>query len=173
MPVPAGNATIIKIPTGDAGTAETVRLMARCIRQGSTSPHIRSMAVSVAMHYKNDVDKARAVFNFIKSRMRYVRDNALMETLSTADLQVRNFVQSGFASGDCDDHVILLGSLLVSIGYPVRIVTVRVRPGFGSFDHVYLEALIRGTWIPMDGTNKRMPMGWAVPNPSRIKKWSI
>ena len=173
MPVPVANTRVVQIPVGDAGTAATVGYMARCIRQGSTSPQVRSMAVSVAMHYKSDVDKAKAVFNFVRSRMRYVRDNALMETVQTADLQVRNFVQSGFANGDCDDHVVLLGAMLVSIGYPVRIVTVRVRPGMGSFDHVYLEALIRGTWVPMDATNKRMPMGWSVPRPSRIKKWGI
>lgn len=173
MSVPVGSKTIVRTPGGDAGTAATVNYMGRLIRQGSTSPHIRSMAVSVVLHYKTDIEKARAIFQTIQSRMRYVRDNATMETLSSADLQVRNFVSSGFANGDCDDHVILLGSLLVSIGYPVRIVTVRVRSGFGPFDHVYLEALVRGVWIPMDATNKRMPMGWAVARPSRIERWRI
>jgi transglutaminase-like putative cysteine protease len=147
--------------------------MGRLIRKGSTSPQIRSTAVSLAMQQKTDIDKIRNVFNFVKSRMRYIRDNAFMETVASSDFHLKSFVQSGYAAGDCDDHVVLLGSLLTSIGYPVRIVTVRVRPGYGAFDHVYLEVLIRGTWIPLDATNKRMPLGWAVPKPSRIKKWII
>lgn len=173
MPVPVPNARIVQIPKGDAGTAATVRYMARMIRQGSTSPQIRSMAVSLAMHRKTDVEKARSLFDFIRSRMRYVRDNVFMETVSSPGLHLRTFVKAGHAAGDCDDHVVMLGSLLSSVGYPVRIVTVRARPGGGPFDHVYLETLIRGAWIPMDATNKRMPMGWAVPNPSRIKKWGV
>lgn len=173
MPVPVPNARITKIPTGDAGTTETVKYMARCIRQGAASPQIRSMAVSLAMHQKNDVSKARVLFDFVRSRMRYVKDNFFMETVGTAGLHLRTFISSGFAAGDCDDHVVLLGSLLTSIGYPVRIVTVRASRGAGPFEHVYLETLIRGTWIPMDATNKRMPMGWAVPNPTRIRRYYL
>lgn len=173
MPIPIPKKRIVPIPKGDAGTTATVKYMARCIRQGSTSPQIRSMAVSLALHQKTDVDKAKVVFDFVRSRMRYIRDNTFMETVSTPALHLKTFVQAGYAAGDCDDHVVLLGALLTSIGYPVRIVTVRVAKGYGPFQHVYLETLIRGTWIPMDATNKRMPMGWAVPTPTRIRKYSI
>lgn len=173
MPIPVPNVRTIRIPKGDAGTFQTVRLMSQLIRKGSKLPSIRSMAVSIAMQHPNDFEKAKALFSFVRSRMNYVRDNLYNETLSDPDYQIRCFVESGYAAGDCDDHTIFLGSLLTSIGIPVRIVTVRVAPGFGPFDHVYLEALIRGSWIPMDATNKSKNFGWMVPKPSRIRKFSV
>jgi hypothetical protein len=64
-------------------------------------------------------------------------------------------------AGDCDDMTILLGSLLESIGHPVRLVLTGpdpLRPGL--FSHIYLEVNLRGDWIPCDATMPH-PLGWA------------
>jgi hypothetical protein len=34
----------------------------------------------------------------------------------------------------------------------------------GQFDHVYMQALVFGQWIPMDPTEQRY-MGWSPPDP--------
>lgn len=173
MPVPFAAVRTVPIPKGDEGTVKTVQYMARMIREGSKDPSIRQTAISIVLHWPNDVEKVDALYRFVQSRMSYVRDCAYSEALMTANGHVRQFLQAGQSAGDCDDHVIFLGSLIASIGYPIRIVVIRGKPGDGPFDHVYLETLLRGTWVSLDATAKNKPLGWRVPNPSRIRKYNV
>jgi hypothetical protein len=64
-------------------------------------------------------------------------------------------------AGDCDDMTILLGTMLESIGHPIRLVIVGPdisRPKL--FSHIYLEVKYKNKWIPLDATMP-FPMGWA------------
>ena len=63
--------------------------------------------------------------------------------------------------GDCDDQVVLLATLLESVGYPTRFVVAGYNVP-GQLEHVYLQALLDGQWVDMDPT-EQYPMGWAAP----------
>ena len=163
MPLPRPQVTVTDLPRGDAGTFKTVAAMADMIRKGSRHPAVRSLAVSIVYPYKSDLEKAEKLFSYVQRNVNYVRDSALTEMVHSAQYQVSAYHSNGFYHGDCDDHTVLLGSMLLSVGYPVRIVVIRVGRTPGPFNHVYLEALVGTRWIPMDATKKDSPMGWAAP----------
>jgi transglutaminase-like putative cysteine protease len=64
----------------------------------------------------------------------------------------------------------MLGSMLEAVGYPTRITTARMKPGQGSFDHVYLEVNDRTGWVPLDPSNKQREAGEAPPA-NRLRRW--
>ncbi len=162
MPIPIPVSTIRKIPNGDKGTDKTVAYMRDMIRKGSIDPEVRNLAIALTYNTQNNFEKIGNLFNFVQSRMAYVKDNFYVETLQTPHFMTRQFHEAGASFGDCDDHTIFLGSLLIAIGFPVKIVTVRVGQGYGPFNHVYLKTFNNGVWIPLDGTNKNKPMGCEV-----------
>jgi transglutaminase-like putative cysteine protease len=167
-PMPIGRVT--SLPSGDAGTAKTVGVMRKMIKDGSKSLPIRELAANIAMPHPTDRGKIAAVFDFMKQKMKYVRDPLHQEMLAGADYHYATLGTQGSARGDCDDHTIMLGSMLESIGYPTRIATVRMKPGSGGFDHVYLEVNDRKSWIPLDASNKKREAGEAPPH-NRIRRW--
>lgn len=169
-PVPVASRIITKLPAGDAGTAKTVGWMRRLIVQGSKSLPIRETAANLAMRYATDQGKIRAIFDFVKNKMKYVRDPLHQEMLAGADYHYTTMGAEGYARGDCDDHTIMLGAMLESIGYPTRITTARMRPGNGAFDHVFIEVNDRTGWIPLDASNKKREAG-EPPPANRLRRW--
>jgi transglutaminase-like putative cysteine protease len=73
------------------------------------------------------------------------------EFLQGAPFQVGKSLLEGPQNvvGDCDDRAILVQSLLESQGVPTRFVLVR-GPGRPDYSHVYSEAAVGGSWIPLD-----------------------
>jgi len=58
---------------------------------------------------------------------------------------------------------ILLGSMLLSTGHPVRLVLAGFRPHKPhEYSHIYPEVNVFGRWVPIDATVSR-PIGWAPP----------
>jgi len=157
----------VPIPGGDTGTAKTVSLIRALIDQGAKDPAIRELAASIALSGDTDLEKVLSLHDFVKSRMMYLRDPVNAEYLGGARYHLDSFYRRGFASGDCDDHTIFLGSLLESVGYPVRLVTTRQKPGFGPYDHIYLETYVGGRWVPLDAAKKR----FLYRKPSRLRRW--
>ena len=160
-----------RLPGGDAGTAKTVGWMRRLIHQGSKSREIRETAANLAMRHSTDQGKIGSIFEFVRSKMKYVRDPLHQEMLAGTDYHMGTMAAEGYARGDCDDHTIMLGAMLESIGYPTRITTARMKPGAnGSFDHVYLEVNDRTGWVPLDPSNKQREAGEAPPA-NRLRRW--
>jgi len=140
---------------GAAGVFETLRLMRALVDAYKTDPVIRQTAISVAFltPAHDEAGEMEALFSFVRDNIRYTKDVYNIETLSTPlkVLQMR--------VGDCDDMTVLLASLLEAIGYPTRFVI----EGYADFDtwqHVYLEACLQGTWVALDPT-EQVAMGWA------------
>jgi transglutaminase-like putative cysteine protease len=158
------------LPAGDAGTAKTVGWMRRLIHQGSKNPEIRETAANLAMRHPTDQGKIGSIFEFVRAKMKYVRDPLHQELVAGTEYHMGTMGVEGYARGDCDDHTVMLGAMLESIGYPTRIATARMRPGQGSFDHVYLEVNDRTGWIPLDASNKKREAGEAPPV-NRLRRW--
>lgn len=106
-----------------------------------------------ALRAKDWAAEVRAVFNFVRDHVRYVRDVRGIETLQTP------LVTLELEQGDCDDKSTLLASLLEAIGHPTRFVAVGYgKPG--QFSHVYVESRIGARWLPLDAT-MNVEAGWA------------
>lgn len=163
----------LNIPTGDAGTDVTVDLMARMAMgiYGAQSVKIRQLAIDIVraagVRQKDRLGEVRAIHSWVQQRLRYVQDPAWQELLTHAET-----LAFDAQDGDCDDHSILEAALLGAIGIPTRFVVVGMKRD-APFQHVYSEAMVMKTWVPLDAIMKDKPAGWSVPNPGRRKAYAV
>jgi predicted transglutaminase-like cysteine proteinase len=160
------------LPDGDAGVAQTVQSMCSLIAAGKKDPSIHELAAKIlrdsgARPY-DWTAQARAIFRWIQRNIRFVRDVHGTEALHAAP----TIVQLGM--GDCDDFTILTCSLLQTIGFDTRIVTIANHPEAPqTFSHVYPEVEIDGRWIPADGARRDARFGRSPTRVFRKRVWSV
>lgn len=142
------------LPSGPAGTTETLRLMRELAQQYKSDPAVRGLALELVrpLSPRDWRGELKAVFEYVRDRIRYVHDIAGVETLQTPPATIE------LEAGDCDDKSTLLAALLASIGHRSRFVAVGYRQP-NDYQHVYVEAAHEDKWIPMDATVSR-PFGW-------------
>src|SRR6478735_8077366 len=150
-----------QVRKGRRGTLETAELIARMIRAGAKDFYVRQKAIEIyrtsRAPAKNRLAEINALFQWVQRNIRYTRDIFRVELLHTP----RRMLE--LRAGDCDDMTILLGSMLLSTGHPVRLVLVGFRPHRPHlYSHIYPEVLVRGRWLALDATMPR-PIGWAPP----------
>lgn len=150
-----------RIPKGRKGTLETAEIIARMMREGAKDFYVRQKAIGIFRDAnapaKNRWAEAEALFRWVQKNIRYTRDIFRVELLHTP----RRMLE--LKAGDCDDMTILLGSMLLSTGHPVRLALTGFRADRPhSYSHIYPEVKIGERWIACDAT---MPfrMGWAPP----------
>lgn len=126
------------------------------VRESRTLPAIIAAAQSiVGLQPPHDFQReAQTLFEFVRSRVRYVRDVHDVETITAPVFVLERMC------GDCDDKATLLASLYEAIGFPTRF----VMAGYTGkdFQHVYLQVLVSNAWVTADPT---MPeeFGWEAP----------
>jgi transglutaminase-like putative cysteine protease len=152
---------LLRVPKGTPGTLATARLIGGLIRDGAKDFYVRQKAIEIFRAYrvpaKDKLGEVWALFDWVRRNVRYTRDIFQVELLHTA----RRLLE--LKAGDCDDFSILLGSMLVSTGHPVRLALVGFRPHKPhAYSHIYLEVQLGRRWIPLDATMER-PMGSAPP----------
>lgn len=147
------------MPSGRAGIVFTIGAMRRLVMQSKTDPAIIQAAISVIylQPEKDSYSEARALFEYVRDHVRYVRDVHGFETLADPRLTLRRMV------GDCDDQATLLAALLESVGYATRFVVT----GYvdSEPEHVYLQTLVGDGWVDMDPT-EHQAFGYAPPSPT-------
>jgi Transglutaminase-like superfamily len=152
---------ILRVPRGTEGTLTTARIIGMMIREGAKDFYVRQKAIEIFRAYnvkpKNRMGEVCALFDFVKRNIRYTRDIFRVELLHSP----RRMLE--LRAGDCDDMTILLGSMLLSTGHPVRLVLAGFRPNRPhAYSHIYPEVNVRGRWIALDATVDK-PIGWAPP----------
>lgn len=147
------------IPAGEAGTDATVRRMVELVKLSGRRPDLRLLALALLRNAKisgrDSYRAARAIFDFVKRRVRFVNDPVGLETVQQPEITLR------LAAGDCDDQAALVAALAQSIGLPARFAVIGVDPD--SFRHVFTELLVNGSWLPVDTTSPR-EFGAPMPN---------
>lgn len=178
-----------------------VGFIGELIRKGSLSPDLRERTVELLAtkcdsfgrvdpnggqwcHKEKDcLSEVKAIFTAIrdprsKYAIRYTRDAMLADVFTAPE---RTLLKTH--GGDCDDYVITLGSMLMSVGHPVRlrvIATKRdgVEDSTAPWSHIYLLTPTtfdnpKAKWIPMwvsvDGSMDK-PLGWEAPGASEMAK---
>jgi transglutaminase-like putative cysteine protease len=152
---------LLNVPKGKNGTLTTARIIAQMIRDGAKDFYVRQYAIQIFRVYrvpaKDRFGEICSLFDWVRRNVRYTRDIFRVELLHTP----RRMLE--LRAGDCDDMTILLGSMLLSTGHPVRLVLVGFRPHRPHlYSHIYPEVLVRGRWLALDATLPR-PIGWAPP----------
>ena len=153
---------------------QRVKYIQQMIKKGRNDPRIRALTVKIVSKKcgnkfchdeKDHVSEIKAVFDWIRKNVRYVRDNYDRDTFQHP---VRTLE---FVGGDCDDYSITLASMLQSIGYPVKLRVIQTTNS-SDWNHIYIRVgLPPGNpthWMDLDGSENR-PAGWAPPK-SLIKR---
>lgn len=149
------------VKKGRRGTLETAKLIAEVMRDGAKDFYVRQKAIDIfrtaRAPAKNRLAEVNALFQWVQRNIRYTRDIFRVELLHTP----RRMLE--LRAGDCDDMTILLGSMLLSTGHPVRLALTGFRPGRPHvYSHIYPEVQVDGRWIACDATMPH-PLGWAPP----------
>ncbi|HZU52934.1 MAG TPA: transglutaminase-like domain-containing protein [Holophagaceae bacterium] len=95
------------------------------------------------------------LFEFIRSRIRYVNDPVGEEYFQT----VPGIWKAQM--GDCEDFMALLAALFVAVGIKVRARIIKI-PSAQGWAHIYPQAFLDGQWRSFDATMK-YPAGWQYP----------
>lgn len=136
--------TLAPAPGGPAAPYHTLRMMRAAIERARVDPAIIQAAHEIVFltPERDDAAEARAIFEYVRDHVRYVRDVYGLETLTTPGKVLQR------KTGDCDDQTALLCAMLESIGYCTRL----VMGAFDShdFDHVYAQVLIGNEWVNVD-----------------------
>ena len=145
------------IPSGSAGTRAVLKAMVKMVLQAITNPQLRSVAIDITRgvpnkHYAGEV---RAVQVWVQRNIRYVRDVAGIETLTTPEFTFNQ------RAGDCDDQSMLVATWLMQTGHPCRFVA--VGPTLEALQHVFVQTRIGPQWVAVE-TTEPWPLG-AEPNP--------
>ena len=156
---PAVPSTLSGLPEGLDATRVTLRAMVRYSRTAQTEVPIITLAREILAQSvphsgtsKNYAAQLRALQNWVRDRIRYVRDPVGAEMVQTPErtLSVR--------AGDCDDKSVLLAALLMSCGFPCRFIAVGFKGGPPS--HVFVESRVGTRWIPCETIVAGKEPGW-------------
>jgi hypothetical protein len=158
----------MSLAQGDAGTAATVQQMWRLIDDGVKDQFVNRKAIEIVRGVRqfDRAGEARAVYDWVRRNIRFTSDIAGKETLRSPReiLTVR--------AGDCDDFVILICSLLGTIGHKMRITTVASHPADPTvFTHVYPEDKMGQGWVALDAARRRPAIGKTPGYYSRKRNW--
>lgn len=150
-------AMLASLPGGSRqSTRATLRIMRNTVREAKTHyPLIqlaRQITLAAGVPQKDWTGEARAIQQWVRDRIRYVRDPAGLELVQTPEETLR------IKSGDCDDKSVLAGTLLQAIGHPVRFRAVGISAP-KQYQHVFPETRIGTKWVSIE-TTEPVDIGW-------------
>lgn len=147
---------------------ERIKIIADLVYEGAKSPVIRELAHEILNRYgvfgymgdtNSQWQELNAIYRWVKSNIAYRNDTKCVDSYHTAEriLELRG--------GDCDDHTILVDSLLGALGWTVgaRIVSKSI---FRPFHHIYAIVVFpknlpptEGKLVPLDTTIRHFKVG--------------
>jgi len=163
-------ATLKQVRNIDERVAEIQKL----IQKGSLNPAIEETVSEIlsrkcgekwCVREKDYLGEVSALFWAMRdpaspNAMRYRRDHVRVDQFHGADKLLK------LRTGDCDDGVILLGSMLQSAGYPVKLRIIQTTDS-ATWSHVYALAGLPPTnptrWLPLDWSVEDSVPGWEAP----------
>jgi transglutaminase-like putative cysteine protease len=162
--------SVMHMAGGDFGTAQTIARIRGLVEQGKKSINVNRAAISIVWGAPqfSEVEKARAIFDWVRANCRFVRMVVGAQTLRSADeiLRVR--------AGDCANlNAVLIPALLETVGIPARLVTISSPSEPQEFTHVYAEAYAGNQWIPMDVARPGAQFGREPEIVARKRVWDL
>lgn len=131
-----------QVGNGINGNIDTIEAMKKLAREFSRHDLVKRLATNI-IHYNNIpshhyLDEARAIGEFVKKHIRYVKDPVGTESLQAPDMMIRMMKDVGYSMGDCDDMALLTASLLMSVGIKSKFRAVRYKDEVQGFNHIYV-----------------------------------
>lgn len=163
------NHSRVQVPSGLAGTSQTIQMMRELVTQGKRDFRVRNKVGEIIQQCrsKNYYCYAKGLYEFCRDKIRYAFDPNGVELL---ELPYR-VLESGIA--DCDSIVMLLAAMAENIGLQARFVTIKAdvkRPN--EFSHVFVEIMVpKVGWVAADPTMPDKKFGWKPPDIYPRKVW--
>jgi len=159
---------------GAKGNYQTVEVMKGVAGRAAGDPLVRQLACAIlntaGVKSMNYLDEARAIGEFVRKNVRYVRDPDNIEQLQDPHMMVEH-IRTGQAQGDCDDMALLIASLLKSVGHRPFFRLVRYKGNSGSFQHIYVVDYEKNQGgkvqrLVIDAIIKQRAIGFEIPHAS-------
>ena len=154
---------------------ETVSVIRQLVLDSRKSAAVRSLLEDSleGLPEHNDTIEILRIFDTVRGSIRYVQDPVDLEFVKSPSFMAKWLHENPgkMLAGDCDDHVVLLASLLTSAGYKTKLVIVRTPGGCpdGDYNHIYLKVFAPLSeiadgdgWISLDPIVKAEQPGWEV-----------
>jgi predicted transglutaminase-like cysteine proteinase len=129
-----------------------------------------SLGEQIADKYPDPLQRAEAVFNFVRDRVEYTSDIDTFgseEFAQNADELATAIAEDGTGEGDCEDMAVLLAVMYRAAGFRSAIVLVSGHTAVLVYLPDYNEATaffdLQGEsgWVWAEATGRNNPLGWA------------
>jgi len=129
-----------------------------------------SLGEQIADKYPNPVQRAKAVFHFVRDRVEYASDVDTLgseEFAQNADELAVTIIEDGIGQGDCEDMTALLAVMYEAAGLRSAIVLPSGHTAVLVYLPDYNEATIffelgdEPGWVWAEATGRNNPLGWA------------
>lgn len=130
-----------RVGYGTTDAEQILSVLSRLISEYGVDPRVRRFTTSLFGAEVGNDDRsgqARAITSWMEDNVRYVRDPLGVEYVRSPTAMLDEWEKFGMANGDCDDQVLLSGSMFNSIGFAVRPVGVHLHDS-EYHDHVALQ----------------------------------
>ena len=128
-----------------------------------------SLGEQIANEYPNPLQRAEAVFHFVRGRMEYTPDieqTGSEEFARNADELATTIVEKGVGEGDCEDMSVLLAVMYRAAGFRSAIVLVSGHTAVLVYLPDYNKATTffelegESGWVWAEATGRNNPLGW-------------
>jgi predicted transglutaminase-like cysteine proteinase len=129
-----------------------------------------SLGEQIANQYPDQLQRAEAVFSFVRDRVEYTSDidqNGSEEFAENADELATTIVEDGSGEGDCEDMAVLLAVMYKAAGFRSAIMLLSEHTAVLVYLPDYNEATVffdlegEPGWIWAEATGRNNPLGWA------------
>ncbi|MEW6306071.1 MAG: transglutaminase domain-containing protein [Verrucomicrobiota bacterium] len=156
----------IPLNNHESDATQILRFMRDVHARAFADPMLRQAAVTIlhACSVGNNDKRGQVdcLTRFVKDNVVYVNDPVGSELITDPRLLLREIIAKKKAYGDCDDHCVLLASLLGAVGIKTKFIGVKLtkegQPTPNHFNHVIIAAEVGGQWEDIDPCFKRMGM---------------
>ena len=129
-----------------------------------------SLGEQIANEYPDPLQRAEAVFDFVRDRVKYTPDidqTGNEEFAQNADELAIAIVEDGIGYGDCEDMAVLLAVMYRAAGFRSAIVLPSGHTAVLVYLPEYNEATVffelegEPGWVWAEATGRNNPLGWA------------
>lgn len=150
---PAWSVTANPLLPKDQGTVQTLAKMRQLVNDSLTTPSLRAVAARTVLGCGRNLEcQHQALRRWLVGHWRFLRDPSGVELLHRPERLLDQILQTGYATGDCDDVAILGAALGKVVGFPARFVVLGFFGTDGPFSHVYTELWVTQSWQELDIT---------------------
>jgi len=137
---------------------------------GEESDLAYSLGEQIADKYPDPLQRAEAVFHFVRDRVKYTSDidlNGSEEFAQNADELATVIAEDGIGEGDCEDMTVLLAIMYRAAGFRSAIVLVSGHTAVLVYLPDYNKATAffelegESGWVWAEATGRNNPLGWA------------